>query len=314
MVNTNKVNTEFTDEMLDKLTREEKDTFLDYIFSIKFVQNLISPDRKYAKDIERYINPNVEDKYLIKDPKGKIKINLGNPHILENMDYFRQSAIHYEKHKRYTLLMPSRNPYSDYVKFWNREIKRCWHGMIRPEDGEWITGYHYFYLNYSPILRSKTTAGTKRANRTYGFPDFYDGDYWFFHYLEKARENGKHTTTLKKRGAGYSYKGGSKLARNFILGENEDTVEEVASFAIANEKEYLTKDGVLNKFISIVDFNGDNTPFPRRKELKDSWNLMHWIMGYKDSNTGLEKGTKNQVMGVTLKNDAEREQEVREES
>jgi hypothetical protein len=35
---------------------------------------------------------------------------------------------------------------------------------------------------------------------------FYDGDYLFFHYLDRARDNGSHTVTLKKRGAGYSLK------------------------------------------------------------------------------------------------------------
>lgn len=304
MIEGNSVVSGFTDEELNKLSREEKDTFLDYMFSITFLKNLSNPDRKFARSLKRYENPNIDNPVL--DKNGKIKVNFANPHILEDMDYFRQAAITFEKHGRYTLLMPSKNPYSDYVKFWNEEIRRCWYGMVRPSDGEWITGYHYFYLNYCPILRSKTKKGTKRASRSYGFPDIYDGDYWFFHYLELAREKGKHTTTLKKRGAGYSYKGGSKLARNFVLGENEEAKREVASFAIANEKEYLTKDGVLNKFVSIVDHCGDNTPFPRRKELKDSWNLMHWIMGYKDPNTGLERGTKNQVMGVTLKNDPER--------
>lgn len=304
MIITNSKNTSFDDEALNKLSKEERETFMDYVYSIQLVQNMISPDRKYAKDLKRYENPNAE--VLVEDPNGRIKVDFAKPHILEDVDYFRQSAIHFQKHGRYTLAMPSKNPYSDYVKFWDEEINRCWHGMVRESDGEWITGYHYFYLNYVRILQSKISKTSKRADRIYEFPQFYDGDYLFFHYLELARENGKHTTTLKKRGAGYSYKGAAKLARNFILGESKDASREVASFAIANEKEYLTKDGVLNKFISILDFNGSNTPFPRRRELKDSFNAMHWIMGYKDPDTNLDKGTKNQVMGVTLKNDPER--------
>lgn len=309
MIETNSVNTAFTDKMLNDLTKEEKDSFLDYLFSIKFLKTLISPDRKYAKDLKRYKDPNVDETIakLEEDPNGKIKIDFANPHIIEDIDYFRQAAINYEKNGRYTLLMFSKNPYSDYVKFWQEEIKRCWYGMVRPSDGEWITGYHYFYLNYVRISKNILIKGTRRADRVDSFPDFYDGDYWFFHYLERARSFGRHTCTLKKRGSGYSFKGGAKLARNFLLGETEKTkMGNVSSFAIANEKEYLTKDGVLNKFINIVDFCGNNTPFPRRKELKDSWNLMHWIMGYKDPETGLERGTKNQVMGITLKNDPER--------
>ena len=304
MIQTNKVNTSFSDKDLSNLSREEKETFLDYTYSIRFIQNLISPDRKYAKQLKRYKDPNAST--LEEDPTGRIKVDLANPHILENVDYFRQSAINFKKYGKYTLLMPSKNPYSEYVKFWNTEIERCWHGMIRPEDGEWITGYHYFYLNYGVIRRNILKEGSKRANRVETFPDFYDGDYWFFHYLQSARDAGEHTCTLKKRGAGYSFKGAAKLARNFLLGEDATTNEATVSIAIANEKEYLTKDGVLNKFVTMIDFTGTNTPFPRRKDLKDSWNLMHWIMGYKDNESGGEKGTKNEVMGVTLKNDPER--------
>lgn len=308
MIETNHVNTAFSDEMLGQLTKEEKDTFLDYIHSIEFIQNMISPNRKRAKDLKRYENPNADPSFgeLKEDPNGRIRVDIENPHILEDVDYFRQAAIHFEKHGRYTLLMPSANPYSDYKKFWDREVERCWDGMTRESDGEWITGYHYFYLNYSQISKNKLVKGSRRAERIKAFPDFYDGDYLFFHYIERAREYGQHTCTLKKRGAGYSLKGGGKLARNFLLGETRGATKTVNSFAIANEKEYLTKDGVLNKFVDILDFCGDNTPFPRRKELKDSWNSMHWIMGYKDADTGLERGTKNQVMGVTLKNDPER--------
>lgn len=308
MVQTNSVNTTFTDEMLDSLSREERETFLEYLYSIEWVKNLISPNRPYAKDLKRWKNPNEEDpKKRVMDPKGRIRIDFQNPHILEDVDYFRQAALTFEKYGKYTLLMPSKNPYSEYVKFWNREIERCWYGMTRESDGEWITGYHYFYLNYGVIRKNITEEGSKRASRANdSFPDFYDGDYWFFHYLDRARDNGAHTCTLKKRGSGYSFKGAAKLARNFLLGEDEASSEGAASFAIANEKEYLTKDGVLNKFVAMLDFLGTHTPFPRRKELKDSWNLMHWIMGYKDPETGLEKGTKNEVMGVTLKNDPER--------
>lgn len=309
MIETNSVNTAFSDDDLKKLSREENESFLDYISGIEFIRNMISPDRRYAKDMKRYKNPNADPDYakgLIEDPKGKIRVDFADPHILEDVDYFRQAAIHYEKHGRYTLLMPSANPYSDFRKFWDQEVERCWYGMKRESDGEWITGYHYFYLNYSQISKNRIIEGTRRADRVKAFPDFYDGDYLFFHYIERAREYGKHTCTLKKRGAGYSLKGGAKLARNFLLGESYYTQKEVNSFAIANEKEYLSKDGVLNKYVSILDFCGDHTPFPRRKDLKDSWNAMHWIMGYKDPDTGLEKGTKNQVMGITLKNDPER--------
>lgn len=309
----NKTSTNLTEDVLKKLNKEERETILDYLSSVVFLQNLTDKNRKYAKDLERWDHPHndavLEDGTLERklDKKGRIRCDLSNPHILEDTDYFRQAAIHFEEHDCYTLLKIDKNPYSDYMKFWDEEVNRCWNGLTRPSDGEWITGYHYFYLNYSPVLKTVKRKGSNRKDRVQLLPDFYDGDYWFFHYIDRARENGKHTCVLKKRGAGYSLKGGGQLGRNFIFGEGEDkSSRNTISLAIANEKEYLTKDGVLNKFVDVIDWNAKYTPFPNRRELKDSWQSMHWIMGYKDNETGMEMGTKNQVMGITLKNDPEK--------
>lgn len=309
---TNYVNTELTEELLNSLNKEERETILDYMSSIVFLQNLTSPNRKHAKDLERWDNPDndsvLPDGTLERkiDPKGRIRVDLANPHILEDIDYFREAAIHFEEHGVYTFLRPNRNPYSDYRKFWDLQIERCWNGMTREYDGEWITGYHYFYLNFSPIQKSKQKKGSRRFDRIEGLPDFYDGDYWFFHYIERARENGKHCGGLKKRGAGYSLKGASMLGRNFEVGESNEVSKKVRSIAIANEKEYLIKDGILNKFVDVTDFLAKHTPFPFRKELKDSWGSMHWQLGWKDSETGQLHGNQNEVLGVTLKNDPEK--------
>lgn len=309
---TNIVTTDLDKSLLESLNKEERETILEYITSIVFLQNLISVDRKFAKDLVRWDNPDndtiLSDKTLERkiNNKGRIRLDFADPHIMEDTAYFREAALHFEEHGVYTFLKPDRNPYSDYRKFWDREIERCWNGMTRESDGEWITGQHYFYLNFSPVMKSVKRKGSARVDRIQGLPDFYDGDYWFFHYIERARENGKHTCTLKKRGAGYSLKGAGQLGRNFILGESKEADKNTVSLAIANEKEYLTKDGVLNKFIDVIDFCSKHTPFPNRRELKDSWQTMHWQMGWKDNESGLEKGNKNQVMGVTLKNDPEK--------
>jgi len=59
----------------------------------------------------------------------------------------------------------------------------------------------------------------KKAVRTRDFPDVYDGDYLFFHYVERARLEGEHCAVLKKRGSGNSFKASSMAGRNFVLGE-----------------------------------------------------------------------------------------------
>lgn len=288
----NKYQTPLPEDVLKQLKPSIKADLIEYIDQIAFLRNMSSPKRPRAQD-------------LPKDQTGKVIVDISNPHILENMDYFRQAAIHFKTHGCYTFLYPNKTPNSEYVKFWKEEARRCREGLVR-EDGEWITGYYYFYLNYSVIQKIVEREGTKRADRVSDFPNVYDGDYLYTHYLNQAREQGKHTAILKKRGAGFSFKAGSHLARNFIHGESEIAKRDVKSYAVANEKEYLTKDGVLNKFLDIVDFLSNNTPFPAHRGLKNSLNDMHWKLGYIDPDTLVERGVKNEVIGVTLKNDHEK--------
>lgn len=92
------------------------------------------------------------------------------------------------------------------------------------EDGDPISGYHYFYLNYFPILRLVETKYTDKYGnqktkfvRETEFADFYDYDYYFFNAVEQAEEIGKHMAVLKARGRGYSFKASSMLVRNYEL-------------------------------------------------------------------------------------------------
>jgi len=310
----NNLQSKLSEQVLSIMPKEVKEDLLEAIDSIQFVQNLINKDRKKAGDLDRWDNPfrpltstNPKVKLRKKDPDGRIIVDITNPHYLEDMDYFREAAIHFERNGVYTMLIPNRNPNSEYHKHWKREAIRCRQGMIRESDGEWISGYYYFYLNYTPILKVDAEEGSRMADRVEGFPNVYDGDYLFYHYLEMARQAGKHTATLKKRGSGFSFKGASKLARNFILGETEKSRKKIKSYAVANEKEYLTKDGILNKFLAIADFNSIHaTGYPGNRSIKDSLNDMTWKMGRKDVKSGTDVGTLNEVMGVTLKNDPEK--------
>lgn len=297
-----------SDEEYGKVIREEvKADLIKFSKGIAFLSNLSSVDRKYAKDLPRYENPHVYDvKKLVEKPDGKIRVDFANPHILEDMDYFRKPQQALANDGKYTSARPSGNPKSTFKQYWNEEVRRCWNGYVRESDGEWISGNNYYYWNYSTIKKAYVDPITGRTDRTYGYPNVYDGDYLFFHYIERARNQGRHSACLKARGLGYSFKGGSMLSRNFVLGENKIADKKTNSIALANEKEYLVKDGILNKFIDNISYNAEHTPFPSRRDGKDSMNAMHWIMGYIDPDTGLVKGTENQVMGVTLMNDPEK--------
>ena len=293
----NKYQTPLTDELLESLPQEVRDQLLDIINNVEFVRRLVSPDRQYAKDRPR-------------DNKGRIIVDLTNPHIVENVDYFRPTAIHYQKHGCFTTLRPNANPNSEYGKWIREEKRRCWEGYVRESDGEWVTGYMYWFLNYSPIMLSKVIKGTKRANRVEDFPEFWEGIYWRFHYMEQASngglynnfEGGQHCAELASRGKGKSFSLASILSHDFILGVNEISHHKVMSVVTAYQKEYLTKDGVLNKFSSMANFCAEHTQLPR-KRLKSSMQEMTWVMGYKDVDLDVEKGTLNNILGVSSKDD-----------
>lgn len=423
---------------------EIQEQFMDFLCNVPFIQNCISIDKPRACDMP-------------KDEQGKIIINIGEVHHLEDMDYFRPTAIHFQKTGKVTNLRPNANPNSEFGKWFKEEIRRCWEGYIRKSDGEWITGDMYFFLNYCPIMQSKVKMGSKKALRIWDFPEFWEGHYYKFHYADQARANGLHGAELAARGRGKalsydeqvltpegfkqvkdikvgdalididgnctfvayipfddycdvytitleddrkikassehlfyiklidydnkleqftissvsqilsgidrgyqveilpnkfdkgmkhliksiepykegeftngkgqvkskcfflgregsdfvagnyitthnSYSLAAMIAKRFILGETRDTTREVKSLVTAYQKEYLNRDGVLNKFQSYVDFCAQNTQFPSQK-LKNSLNEMQWTMGYFDLDTQTRKGTLNEVLGVSSKDD-----------
>jgi len=290
-----------TEELLSHYPKEVQKDFWEIVMTVPFVKNLMSPDRQRAKDRPR-------------DEKGRIIVDLANPHILEDMDYFRPAALKYMKDGRYTDLRPNKNKNSAYGRWIREEIRRCWEGYVRPSDGEWVTGYMYFYLNYVPMMVTKADKDTKkrRASRTEGFPAVWEATYWRFHYIDQARngglynnfEGGNHAVELSKRGSGKSFCLASIMAHNLLLGENKEAHKRTTTILTAYLREYLAeKDGTFSKFIPIKSFLAEHMQFPRRM-LVDSPNKMSWRSGYKDKTTGAEVGDQNILLGLSSKDDA----------
>lgn len=289
----NKYQTELTEELMNTLPQEVQEQLLETLTTVEFVKRLISPNRPYARDLPR-------------DEKGRIIVDITNPHIIEDADYFRQPALHFLKHGCYTFLKPNSNPNSEYRKHWDEEKRRCYEGYVRESDGEWVTGFNYWFMNYCPMMVNKLIEGRKKAIRTEAFPFFFEGIYWRFHYLWQAREGGKHAIELAKRGCAKSYSLAAIMSHNLILGESEESNRRVITVLTAYQKEYLKddKDGTLSKFKPSINFSFANTPFPHLM-LKNSPNEMSWQMGYKDE-YGVEKGSLNQVLAVSAKDDSEK--------
>ena len=293
LIQTNKYQTPVTQELLDSLPPEVAEQLMDCLTNVQFIKNLISPNRPYYKNLPR-------------DERGAAIVDITNPPILEDADYFRQPALHFMKHGCYTFLRPNSNPNSEYRKFWDEEKRRCYEGLIRESDGAWISGYNYWFLNYQPMMVNKITEGRKKAVRTEAFPFVQEGNIWRFYYLYNAREQGHHAIELAKRGCAKSYSLSAIMGHNLILGESFESKKRVITVLTAYQKEFLSddKDGTLSKFKPAINFSFSNTPFPHLM-LKNSPNEMSWQMGYKDE-YGVEQGSLNQVLAVSAKDDSEK--------
>lgn len=273
---------------IDQYPEEIQEQFFDFINTVPYIKNLIAVDRPRAKDLPR-------------DEDGKIVVDLTNPPIIEDIDFFRPVAKHFEQTGKVCNLRPNPNPNSEYGKWVREEVRRCYEGYVRPSDGAWVTGDMYFFLNYCPIMKAKRySTNSKKGSRVEGFPDFWEGHFLKFHYMHQARENAKHGSELASRGVGKSFTMAALAAKRFLMGESKEASKRVETFIASYRKDYLNDDGILNKFESYIDWCAENTEFPR-KRLISSMNNMHWQSGYKENASEAKKGSLNEVIGVSVK-------------
>ena len=222
---------------------------------------------------------------------------------IRNSKKFSPAAEFFKEHGCYTLAPRGT---TDYIRYWDQETERCLNGYIA-DDGDSITGYHYFYLNYSPIMLLKEKEYTDRygqkrtrRERVFDFPRFWDGDYYYFNAVEEAENQGKHMAVLKCRQKGYSFKGASMLVRNYEL------IPGSKNFAVASEQKFLVGDGLLTKAWQIMDFVDKNTAWSKQRLTSTR---MERVSGFKitdEFGKQTEQGYLSSITGITLKNDPER--------
>lgn len=225
-----------------------------------------------------------------------------NKHIYNSIK-FSPAAEFFKKHKCYTLAPRGT---TDYNTYWEQETDRCLNGYVAP-DGDYITGYHYFYLNYSPIMKLEEVKYTDRngnvrtrRERILDFPRFWDYDYYYYNAIEEAEDQGKHMSVLKSRQRGYSFKGASMLVRNYEL------IPGSKNFAVASEQKFLIGDGLLTKAWQIMDFIDKHTEWAKQRLVSTR---MERVAGYKvtdEFGKQTEQGYMSSISGITLKNDPER--------
>lgn len=108
-----------------------------------------------------------------------------------NTRCFREEADNFIKNGYYC---PDPTGSLGWFEYWQEQLNRCTEGYS--VGGARITGNHYFYLNFAQIqlTKDKQEVGNEhiikkqKGVKKVSFPDFWDGDYNYFHCLEIAEK------------------------------------------------------------------------------------------------------------------------------
>lgn len=228
-----------------------------------------------------------------------------------NSKVFSEVALNFQQNGCYCL-----DPIGSigHKEFWDREWDRICNGY--EVGGAKITGEHYFYLNYCPILRTvgDQSNGKKIARKAVDFPDFWDGDYNYFWIKKIAAEGmdekevkklhldikiqnsvgGQHLIVGKSRRKGFSFKNGAVAAHQYTTKRNS------LALICAFDKKYLYPKGTMTMAVNYLNFLNEHTDFAKRK-LIDKQD--HIQAGFKEIINGVEvaKGFKSEIIAITMK-------------
>lgn len=241
--------------------------------------------------------------------------------IFINTQVFREEALHFMKYGYYCAAPQGS---TEWIEYWEEQERRCKQGYS--VGGVKITGNHYFYLNFNPILLlddSKFIGGVtkgetrrnKSARKKKDFPNFWDGDYHYYHCRDIARngiskeeliklnlhnpplelDGGLHMIVAKARRKGFSYKNASCCVSNFTF------VPDSLSIVGAFDSKYLYPKGTMAMCNSYIDFINANTAWRKKREYVDK--VHHKRNSYKEvlEGTPIEKGFMSEIMALTFK-------------
>ena len=233
-----------------------------------------------------------------------------------NTELFREEANRFLK-RGYYIDAPQGT--RDYYDYWGEQLRRCKEGYS--VGGVRITGHHYGYLNFAQIQLTKEETGeqiTKKkrsASKVVSFPDFWDGDYEYFHIVEIARNGisqveldklgldtrvydlggGLNVIVGKARRKGFSYKNG------WIAANNYNTLRDMTTLIGAHEKKFLYPEGTMSMATNYINFLSQHTAWTKRRQADDKQD--HKRASYYEYINGnsVEKGYKSQIIAVTFK-------------
>lgn len=232
-----------------------------------------------------------------------------------NTRQFSEAATDFKNNKGHYTLAPIGS--RDYQEYWDLQEERCQNGF---RCGDlWIPGRHYFYLNFTPILKvpdeqllrymieardRRGKIGPITMEKILEFPRFYEIDYEWYRYKHIAWHGGKfqgtyspgaqHICCAKARNAGFSYKEGSDGVYNYTF------IPDSKSYYFAGIEQYLNKDGILNKVEGMLDFINANIPEWKQNRMKKS-TTMHQVASYVDE-AGATHGNRSEIIGIVVDN------------
>lgn len=255
---------------------------------------------KHAKDCG-YKDP--DDLFLIGDSGGFL-MNIQPGVRFINTELFVEMADYFNRNKVFTNYKVDSIPHRQVRK---REQYRRKNGFTAPcllyPDGSIhnvrITGSHYNFLNYTRIEQLKESTvkvgNINTAEKYYNFPKFIDAQFWTFHAMEFAKNNGFHFLIDKTRRGGFSYIMASDSANTVNLQSRKVVIH------VAADSKYLTQKGGLTDFATQdIRFYEQNTPFVRGilSTMKTDFRL-----GYKLPNgTEADKSWGSSLLSVSAMN------------
>ena len=239
----------------------------DGVIKYPFLDYINEPNKaaryKHAKD-EGYYDPH--DLFLIGESGGFL-LNIKPGHFV-NTHLFTEMADTYKRDKKYTNFKVDSIPHRQLRR---RECERrkngfsapCWMNPDGTIEDVYITGSHYNFLNYTRMERTDessviVTGRSAKAEKHYDFPSFIDAQYWTFHVMKFAEDNGFHLIIDKTRRGGFSYIMAADSANDINLRKHKVVIH------VAADSKYLTKTGGLSDFgVNDLKFYEEKTPFKR---------------------------------------------------
>jgi len=210
--------------------------------------------------------------------------------MIVNTREFNRDAAHFLKYGYYT---GDPSGTSAHFEYWTEQLRRCKEGF--KVGGTWITGHHYFYLNFVQIRLTDEVNTSGKTRKITTFPTFWDGDYEYFVALDKAAEQGKHMIVSKSRRKGFSYKNAA-IAANIY-----NTQKESYTLLCAHDKKYLYPKGIMTMTTNNLNFLNEHTAWSKRRHKINQ--TKHVKSSYLETVGGqeIEKGYKSEVEAITFK-------------